>query len=203
MRTKGDNRGTTLAEMIVTFALIGIFLVSAAGVISSAVVLHSELTASMYAQSVGETLIDKLTGELAAARPQTSSAMVIGESKTVGGTVGEGVAFYDRDGNKTCCFVRDGRLIFSYEESVKINDAGEVQVSPKREWKLEDKAYMGYQITDMQFARLNEKNVLEVTIKIKNLKTGFEYTVSRCTGCYNFKTESDYSKITERNILSF
>ncbi|MBQ8596935.1 MAG: hypothetical protein IJ409_04015 [Lachnospiraceae bacterium] len=198
-----DNRGTTLAEMIVTFALIGIFLVSAAGIISSAVILHSRLSSSMYAQSVGETLIDKLTGELAAAQPKGYRSLVIGESETAGGTLGEGVAFYDREGNKARCFVREGRLVFSYEESVKVNEYGEVMVSPEREWMLDDKAYMGYQITDIQFAKLGDKNVLEITIKIKNLKTGFEYTVSRCTGCYNFKTESDYSKIVEGNILSF
>ena len=203
MKVQGDNRGTTLAEMIVTFALIGIFLVASAGVISSAVVLHSNLTGTMYAQSVGEILIDKVTGELAAAQPKGSRALIIGEGRTAGGTVGDGAAFYDRDGNRVCCFVKEGRLIFSYKESVKVDSYGEVQVKPEREWKLEDKAYMGYQITDMRIARLEDKNVLEITLKIKNLKTGFEYTVSRCTGCYNFKTESDYSKIIEGNILSF
>ena len=53
-----DNRGVTLTEMIVTFALIGIFMAAAVSVISSAVITHSELTASMYAQSVGEMLLD-------------------------------------------------------------------------------------------------------------------------------------------------
>lgn len=203
MKAKGDNRGTTLAEMIVTFALIGIFLVAAAGVISSAVILHSNLSGAMYAQSVGEILIDKLTGEIAAAQPGSGRSLVIGESQTAGGTVGEGVAFYDRDGNEVRCFVREGRLVFAYEESVTINELGEVLVSPQREWQLDDKAYMGYQVTDMQFDKLEDQNILEITIKIKNVKTDFEYTVSRCTRCYNFKTESDYSKIVEGNILSF
>lgn len=45
-----DNRGLTLTEMIVTFALVGIFMAAAVSVISSAVITHSELTASMYAQ---------------------------------------------------------------------------------------------------------------------------------------------------------
>ena len=61
-----DNRGVTLTEMIITFALVGIFMAAAVSVITSAVITHSELTASMYAQSVGEMLLDKLTGELAA-----------------------------------------------------------------------------------------------------------------------------------------
>lgn len=203
MKVTGDNRGTTLAEMIVTFALIGIFLLAAAGVISSAVILHSDLSATMNAQGVGEILIDKVTGELAAAQPKGSRALVIGDGQSAGGTLGEGVAFYDRESNITRVFVRDGRLVFAYEEAVQINEYGEVLVSPKREWMLDDKAYMGYQISDLQIERLNDENVLEITIKIKNLKTGFEYTVSRAAQCYNFKTEADFSKMTEGNILSF
>ena len=203
MKVTEDNRGTTLAEMIVTFALIGIFLVAASGVISSAVILHSDLSAAMHAQSVGEILIDKVTGELAAAQPKGSRSVVIGESQKAGGTIGEGIAFYDRESNKSRMYVRDGRLVLSYEETVKINEYGEVMVSPEREWKLDDKAYMGYQISDLQFEKLNDEGVLEVTIRIKNIKTGFEYTVSRATQCYNFETKADYAKIAEWNILSF
>lgn len=203
MNQKRDNRGTTLAEMIVTFALIGIFLVAAAGIISSSVILHGNLTSTMHAQSVGLTLLDKVSGELAAAQPKGGRSLIIGEGQTAGGTVGDGVAFYDREGNEVRSFIREGRLVFAYEESVKVNERGEVLVSPEREWKLDDKAYMGYQITDMQIGKLEDKNILEISIKIKNLKTGFEYTVSGCTRCYNFKTEAEYAQIVEGNILSF
>lgn len=203
MKQVRDNRGTTLAEMIVTFALIGIFLVAAAGIISSSVILHGNLTSTMHAQSVGLTLLDKVSGELAAAQPKGGRSLIIGDGQTAGGSLGEGVVFYDRAGNETRGFIREGRLVFAYEESVKVNDRGEVLVSPKREWKLEDKAYMGYQITDMQIDKLEDKNILEISIKIKNLKTGFEYTVSGCTRCYNFKTKAEYAQIVEGNILSF
>lgn len=203
MRQVRDNRGTTLAEMIVTFALIGIFLVAAAGIISSSVILHGNLTSTMHAQSVGLTLLDKVSGELAAAQPKGGRSLIIGDGQTAGGSLGEGVAFYDREGNEVRGFVREGRLVFAYEESVKVNERGEVLVSPEREWKLDDKAYMGYQITDMQIDKLEDKNILEISIKIKNLKTGFEYTVSGCTRCYNFKTKAEYAQIVEGNILSF
>lgn len=203
MKQVRDNRGTTLAEMIVTFALISIFLVAAAGIISSSVILHGNLTSTMHAQSVGLTLLDKVSGELAAAQPKGGRSLIIGDGQTAGGSLGEGVVFYDREGNETRGFIREGRLVFAYEESVKVNDRGEVLVSPKREWKLEDKAYMGYQVTDMQIDKLEDKNILEIIIKIKNLKTGFEYTVSGCTRCYNFKTKAEYAQIVEGNILSF
>lgn len=186
---KEDNRGTTLAEMIVTFALVGIFLAAAVNVISSAVVMHSELTGTMYAQNVGELLLDKITGELAAAQPEGERAMVIGAAGEADELSGNGVAFYDREGNAVTCMVQNGLLVFHY-------------IDEAHDWILDEKAYMGFRITDMQIQRLEDENILEITIKIKNLKTGFEYSTSRCTQCYNFVSESDYRKIVEGSILS-
>lgn len=198
----GDNRGVTLTEMIITFALVGIFLASAVSVISSAVITHSEITASMYAQNVGEMLLDKVTGELAAAQAKESRAIVIGDTNKVGGTEGNGAVFYDRNGKAVLCMVQDGLLKFRYQESANVTQQGEVLIEEEREWMLDEKAYMGFRITDMQIIRLNEENVIEVQFKIKNLKTGFEYSTSRCTKCYNFKTENDYRKIVEGSVLS-
>ncbi|MDO4303618.1 MAG: type II secretion system protein [Bacillota bacterium] len=193
-----DNRGVTLTEMIVTFALVGIFMAAAVSVISSAIVTHSELTASMYAQSVGEMLLDKVTGELAAARAGEEDFILIGDTARLGGTEGNGAAFCDRDGKLVVCLVEDGLLRFRYwdaEESLNESNF------PQNEWSFDEKAYMGFRITDMQIHKVDEKNVLEINVKIKNLKTGFEYSTSRCTRCYNFKSDGDYQRITEDNSL--
>lgn len=183
-----DNRGVTLTEMVVTFALIGIFMAAAVSVISSAVLTHSELTASMYAQSVGEMLLDKVTGELAAARSDDEWGILMGSTAEwpKEETYGNSVVFHDREGRPVTCTVQDGMLCLHYEDS---------------DWTLDSKAYMGFRITQMQIKKRNEKNILEVSFKIKNLKTGFEYSTFRCTKCYNFKTESDYQKITEGNKI--
>lgn len=182
-----DNRGVTLTEMIVTFALIGIFMAAAVSVISSAVITHSELTASMYAQSVGEMLLDKVTGELAAARADEGRdielGIILAEEED---THNYGAAFYDREGYSVVCTVEDGLLCFHYEDS---------------DWMLDPKAYMGFRITEMEIKRRNEQNILEVRFTIKNLKTGFEYSTSRCTKCYNFKTDEDFQRITEGNEI--
>ncbi len=193
-----DNRGLTLTEMIVTFALVGIFMAAAVSVISSAVITHSELTASMYAQSVGEMLLDKISGELAAAKAE-DGCILIGDTANLGGTEGNGAAFYDREGRPVVCLVENGILRFRYQEAD--SDEGSAEYSRENEWSFDEKAYMGFRITDMQIHRIDEKNVLEISVKIQNLKTGFEYSTSRCTRCYNFKSESDYQKISEENTL--
>lgn len=183
-----DNRGVTLTEMVVTFALVGIFMASAISIISSAVITHSELTASMYAQSVGEMLLDKVTGELAAARADGGKSIALGTAlaESEEETYGDGAAFYDREGKSVICTVEEGLLHFHYEDF---------------DWALDPKAYMGFRITQMEIRRRNDKNVLEVSFQIKNLKTGFEYSTSRCTKCYNFKTDEDCLRITTGNDI--
>ena len=182
---KNDNRGTTLAEMIITFALLGIFLAAAATIISSAVIMYSELTTTMYAQSVSEILLDKVTGELAA-QAERGQTLMLGDTQKMGGTLGNGALFYDKDNHQMICLIKDGLLTFV---------GGQTD-----DWILDEKAYMGYRISDFGIHKINDKNVLEVSIKIKNLKTGFEYSASKCTACYNFDTEAAYTRIVESEI---
>lgn len=182
---KRDNAGYSLAELIVTFALMGIFLAAVAAVISSSVIIHSELTGAMYAQSVSETLLDKVTGELAAAKTTGSKAIVVGKVLKNGEDAGGGIFFYNKDGKKSCFIVEDGMLVMEGESA----------------WRMDDRAYIGYRISEMQINRLNNENVFEVIIKVRNLKTDYEYTASRTIKSYNFKTQQDYEKIKEEDIL--
>lgn len=182
---KKNNAGMSLAELVITFALMGIFLAAVATVLSSSVIMHSELTGVMYAQSVSETLLDKITGELAAAKPVGDEAMAIGNVYLGEEEFGRGVSFYDRNENPAYFLVEDGLLVMKADPG----------------WEMDDKAYMGYRIAEMQVNRLNDENVLEVIIKIQNLKTGFEYTASKAVQSYNFKTEQDFKKIKEEDIL--
>lgn len=185
LKLQNDNKGMTLAELIITFALMGIFLTAVVSVISSSVIIHSELTGTMYAQSVGEILLDKVTGELAGAKPVGNVSLVTGEVLKNGEVLSGGVSFYDKDEQKSCFYIEDGILVMASSDT----------------WKMDEKAYMGYRISEFHVNQLNDKNVFEVVVKIKNLKTGFEYTASRTIQSYNFETEADWKKITESEII--
>lgn len=198
---KKDNRGITLTEMIVTFALVAIFMAAAVSVITSAVVTHSELTASMYAQSVGEMLLDKVTGELAGANAEKGHGIVISSRQQKEEELIESSAeFYDRERRKTTCKINNGLLTFHYPQEVVTDREGRTSIGEEEDWALEEKAYMGFRVTHMQIRRANEENILEITIQIKNLKTGYEYTTSRCTKCYNFNSQSDFNRIRENTV---
>lgn len=180
-----NNRGTTLAEMIVTFALIGIFMASAAAVISSAILMHGEITGVMYAQSVGEMILDKVTGELAAAKNPGSGTIVIRNGRTSENPEDNQVSFRDRDGRSAQIYIEEGILKIHYDQKVVVEDDGEVTTQPQQDWQMDEKSYMGYRITEFKVEPLNAENTYEVRIKLQNLKTGFEYSTMRCTKCYN------------------
>ncbi|RHV49445.1 hypothetical protein DXB46_07960 [Lachnospiraceae bacterium OM04-12BH] len=182
-KLKNDNAGITLAELVVTFALMGIFLAAAAAVISSSIMVHAQLSGTMYASTVSETLLDKVTGELAGARAEEEEAIRIGRVYRDGEDLGEGVFFYDREGNPVCFVVEDGLLV----------------MEGKDYFTLDEKAYMGYRITGFSVEQLEGKNVLKVTLSLKNLKNGFIYTGDRTTRCYCFSSD-EFKKIISTDI---
>lgn len=185
MRLRNDDKGMTLSEIIITFALMGIFLAAVIAVITSAIRTQSELTGTMYAQSVGEILLDKVTGELAFAQVSGSPAIKTGTVLKDGEVLGGGVTFYDREGRMCSFYAEDGIL----------------QMQGESNWRMDENAYMGYRVTAFEVVRLNEKNVFEAKITIRNLKTGFEYSASKTIESFNFRTENDYRRITEGNIF--
>ena len=150
-KRKKDNRGMSLAELIVTFALMGIFLAAVAVVISSSVLIHSELTGTMYAQSVSETLLDKIAGELAAADPVGSKAIVVGRTLKEGEDIGGGVSFYDGEGIKASFYVEDGLLVMKADEN----------------WKMDEKAYMAFA------EKLDEHPEIETVFIITDSESGY------------------------------
>ena len=179
-KLKNDNAGITLAELVVTFALMGIFLAAVAAVISSSIMVHAQLSGTMYASTVSETLLDKVTGELAGARAE---AIRIGRVFRDGEDLGEGVFFYDRKGKPACFVIEDGILVM---------EGGD-------DFTLDEKAYMGYRITGFSVEQLEGKNVLKVTVSLKNLKNGFIYTSDRTTRCYCFSSD-DFKKIINADM---
>ncbi|MBR5799248.1 MAG: type II secretion system protein [Lachnospiraceae bacterium] len=184
-RLRDNQKGMTLAEIIVTFALMGIFLAAVTGVITSSIRVQSEMTGTMYAQSVGEILLDKVTGELSFAQVAGEEAVKTGIVLKDGEVLGGGVAFFDRDGVPSAFLVQDGILCMQGQHP----------------WQMEEGAYMGYRITSFQVERLNDENIFDVKISIKNLKNGFEYSASKAVKCYNFRTLQDYEKIVEGEIV--
>ena len=60
-----SKKGTTIVELIVTFALFSMFLASAAAIITPCTNVFMGMKYLSYAQSVSNILMEKVCGELA------------------------------------------------------------------------------------------------------------------------------------------
>ena len=74
--------------------------------------------------------------------------------------------FYDREGRLTACTIEDGML---EKLSQQVSSSQQACLPPTRISPLQQYSFLWR----------NDKNIIEVSFKIKNLKTGFEYGTSK------------------------
>ena len=63
-----DNRGTTLVELIVSFALMAIFLASSASVIGTITKMYYQITGETYSKQVGDIVMEKVASLIEGAK---------------------------------------------------------------------------------------------------------------------------------------
>lgn len=77
----GAKKGATMAELLVTFALLAIFLTSAAAIMTPATVVYQKIKHQSYARNVSDILMEKICGELAGA--SDADNVVVADRKSV------------------------------------------------------------------------------------------------------------------------
>ena len=219
-RLSADRRGVTLIEMVVSFALLGIFLVVCAQVLASGLSLYQYVKARSYGKQVADTLMEKITGEIEGAQTATGVSFVPG-------TEGEG------DGSSTLSLAKDGTYIILYDrtgsririgtETVSGRDIvnlhyyqvnsidsenNEVVSYEAVDWQFDPAVYMGYEVESLRFTRPwkdhpsdYEQNIIQVELCIKNPEYGSEYKIKRLVRCFNF-TPLNYNKIQEVEVAA-
>lgn len=63
-----DKKGVTMVELIVTFALISIFVVLSGQIIASAITVYTRIQNVEYGKQVSDTIMNKIAGELSGAQ---------------------------------------------------------------------------------------------------------------------------------------
>ena len=63
-----NKKGVTMTELIVTFALISIFVMLAGQVIASAMGIYHKIQSVEYGKQVSDTIMNKIIGELSGAQ---------------------------------------------------------------------------------------------------------------------------------------
>lgn len=158
----GAKKGATMAELLVTFALLAIFLTSAAAIMTPATVVYQKIKHQSYARNVSDILMEKICGELA------------GASDAVNVVVAD-------DGSKQY-------LLLHYREVLTIED-GKVNLEEKLwdavDWTYDKRAYQGFAVEELRFDVAAGGGGVKVSLKLRNAYFATEYSTTRTVECFN------------------
>lgn len=197
-----NNSGMTLVELIISFMLLGLFMVVATMMISSTMNIYYQARGTSYGlqvsgiiqSKIAEKLEGAMNGDITsddfvdAAGEAANGAMLISEEK---------VEFIDETGshvNLGLC-EKDGKkylAVHYYEVNTGVNyDAVD--------WMFDSAVYMGYSVKDLKFSRPGGAygyNILKVELTITSPKYG-DYTTTEYVECYNFDDTVNPSRVLE------
>lgn len=163
-----SKNGTTLVELIVAFVLTAILMTAAIATISPAAKVFNKVVGMSRAQGVTDILLEEIGGEL---EPAERIGRLSADSISYTDKNGQGVNMRIGSGSAEDGQELDGMLVLSYSKENVI-------------WYLPEKTYMGFRIEKLEFRQLNEKNLIEVQIEIKNQKSDSTYKRTKVVECY-------------------
>lgn len=179
-----QNKGFTLVELMVTFALLGLFMVAVTKVISYTVIIYHEAKAADYGLEVAGELGDKVSGIVSSMRVDIDMSLndiLKNGDMTKLPCVKDG-SFYMMDA--TGCPVSIGKDDAGYLKIVyyKENEDKSYKAVP---WYFDKKAYMGYSIQDFNLDKASGEypdNVYKFEVTLHSDRYG-EYSASRYIRC--------------------
>ena len=147
-----DNKGMTLVEMIVSFALLAIFLMSAAVIIGNVSSMYFDIKGESYSRQVTDIILEKVETEIDGSK---YNAMKVKENlriqelngTDVGATVdvGDAVVLSDKTDTKVKVYAENGELVVHY---FKIGDSFN-----ETDWKFDKSVYNNFKIEHLYFVK--------------------------------------------------
>lgn len=187
--SKKNNAGFTLIEMVVTFALLGIFMVAAARVISYTVNIYYVARGNSYGYEVSYLLANKVRGQLENAGTDNAFKVTADGPKVSGPIVSSDnntVKFVDSQGSIMTILAENNRLVLRYDQ---VSDPGSANYYKELDWKFDENAYMGYELTRLQFYDPGADypdNVIKMQMNLHNPQYG-DFATTYYIKCYNIE----------------
>ena len=179
-----NKKGYTLIELVVTFALIGIFMTAAIVTLTSFMRIYTRVSSVSRAQTVADMLTQTLVSELESAYDKGAGSVII-EAGAGSGT--GSVSFENREGIPLKIYTNpDGYLILDYET---VTDSSGTVVSEAVDWYYGEENYMGTKITQLGFEQVPDTNLIKLTLELTHQKTGYFYTTEKVFPCYNLRAD--------------
>ena len=204
-RRFNKNAGTTLVEIIVSFALLAIFLTAAATIISLITNNYYRTKGETYAKQVSDIILEKVVSEIEGAKYESVAE---GETSTINPVISSKhssstMTLYDRTDTKVDIYADAGDKelkIYYYPIENKVDSSKSRSATT---WKFDKGVYNGYSIENLNFVYGNElssfsasdygfdtsnvsygNNVVVVFLKMSSPKYG-EYYTYRVVKMYN------------------
>lgn len=165
LRNKINNFGSTLVEMVVCFALLSIFITSAAMIIASVTNLYYQVKGETYARQVADILTEKIAAEIEGAKYNDELAfgeagnpvvkyetdMTLSPSEKI-----STVTLYDRTDTLVTIYAdaESGEVLFSYAPISRQDYVRDGTV-----WRFDKGVYNKYIVTDLKFVPGNKSPV--------------------------------------------
>lgn len=207
-----NKRGVTLVELVVTFALISLFVVLSTQVISSAMSVYYKIQSINYGRQVSDTLMDKIAGTIAGAQVSMERVNIENEELNTKYTlqIDDDMSKIDLyNGSGSHIYITNARpdtggnvqLVIHYYrvESVQEGSNKKLVYEPV-DWTFDKKMYLDYKITKLEFSladpdgRIYPENVIKIDLEIEHKKFG-SFSATRYVECYNFQEKDDFAKI--------
>ncbi len=147
---KKNNHGSTFVEMIVCFALLSLFMVCAAIIISSITTMYYNIKGEIYSRQVSDIVLEKISSEIDGAEYDediTANNPIISDSR---------VELFDKTGTKVILSLdttNNKGLLIQYPEIVYIDKGIKDQNKSKKatEWYFDESMYNGFVIQELSF----------------------------------------------------
>ena len=157
-----ENRGSTLVEMIVCFALIGIFMTASTVVITSVTSLYYDVKGETYARQVSDIVLRKIAGEIEGARVYASDPFswpIIyrsPEGVVRGDRSGETIELYDRTDTLVQLYAEDGLFKIRYLPINPDLNVSDPEHYDKTIWTFDEKMYQGFMVKSLRFVAADQ-----------------------------------------------
>lgn len=183
------NRGTTLVEMVVVFALLSIFMVSVTQVISAGIMLFNNINFMGTNMEVSDMVLTKVGGVLESANGEMEAPKITADANG-----NSKVSMYDRNRTKINLLVENKKLKIVYptvesdgSPTTNIGIDGERQALSPYIWTFSEKSYHGYLIESLTIEEAGAEypdNVYKITLVLGREGMG-EYTSCKYVKCYS------------------
>ena len=150
-RRKRD-RGSTMIEMVVCFALLGIFMACAAGMISTVTSIHYEIKGELLSREVSDIVMEKLVSEIDGAKYYDSGS---DDNPTIKNDNSE-MELTDKTDTRVILKESGGQLVVHYP-AIEIDGSTDNPGGRKAtDWKFDSNMYKGFQLTSLSFYKGGE-----------------------------------------------